>query len=165
MFFSIPCHHLLNPCSRISISIYSGVARSGSSAICSRCCCSIAAFSCVVSCAIYLFFASRMLGGSFASFVLRLIRVEYMKLKLNYVPDWKKNGGSSGGKQDDTWNKNYQVTARSGLNMRKEPNGAIITTIPYGKTVKGDGTSKNGWHHVKYGNNTGYCYSVWLKET
>lgn len=88
-----------------------------------------------------------------------------MKLKLNYVPDWKKNGGSSGGKQDDTWNKNYQVTARSGLNMRKEPNGAIITTIPYGKTVKGDGTSKNGWHHVKYGNNTGYCYSVWLKET
>ena len=88
-----------------------------------------------------------------------------MKLKLNYVPDWKNNGGSSGGKQDDTWNKNYQVTARSGLNMRKEPNGAIITTIPYGKTVKGDGTSKNGWHHVKYGNNTGYCYSVWLKET
>lgn len=88
-----------------------------------------------------------------------------MKLKLNYVPDWKNNGGSSGGKQDNTWNKNYQVIARSGLNMRKEPNGAIITTIPYGKAVKGDGTSKNGWHHVKYGSNTGYCYSVWLKET
>ena len=87
-FPSAPCCYLLNPCSRISISIYSGVARSGSSAICSRCCCSIAAFSCVVSCAIYLFFASRMLGGSFASFVLRSIRVEYILKKCARTASW-----------------------------------------------------------------------------
>ena len=49
------------------------------------------------------------------------------KLKLNYVPDYKTSGGSSGGGSGSSWNKKYRVTARSGLFIRKEPNGTKLT--------------------------------------
>lgn len=87
-----------------------------------------------------------------------------MKLKLNYVPDYKTSGGSSGSGSDSSWNKKYRVTARSGLFIRKEPNGTKLTAIPYGKTAEGDGKSKNGWLHVRYKGTTGYSYSGYLKE-
>lgn len=79
-----------------------------------------------------------------------------MKLKLNYVPDYKTS--------DNTWNKKYQVTARNGLYIRKEPNGTILATIPYGDTAEGDGKTQNGWFHVRYKGITGYSYSGYLKE-
>lgn len=87
-----------------------------------------------------------------------------MKLKLNYVPDYKSSNGSSGSGNSSTWNKKYRVTARSGLFIRKEPNGTKLTAIPYGKTAEGDGKSKNGWLHVRYKGTTGYSYSGYLKE-
>ena len=87
-----------------------------------------------------------------------------MKLKLNYVPDYKSSNGSSGSGNGSTWNKKYQVTARSGLHIRKEPNGTKLTTIPYEKIAEGDGKSKNGWLHVRYKGTTGYSYSGYLKE-
>lgn len=87
-----------------------------------------------------------------------------MKLKLNYVPDYKSSNGSSGKGNSSSWNKKYQVTARNGLRIRKEPNGTILTAIPYGETAEGDGKSKNGWFHVRYKGTTGYSYSGYLKE-
>ena len=36
----------------------------------------------------------------------------------------------------------YKVTARSGLRVRSKPNGTILTAMPYGTTVSGDGKKK-----------------------
>ena len=44
----------------------------------------------------------------------------------------------------------YKVTARSGLRVRSKPNGTIMTAMPYGTTVSGDGKKQGGWYHVKY---------------
>ena len=44
----------------------------------------------------------------------------------------------------------YKVTARSGLRVRSKPNGTILTAMPYGTTVSGDGKKQSGWYHVKY---------------
>ena len=38
----------------------------------------------------------------------------------------------------------YKVTAKSGLRVRSSPNGRILTAMPYGTTVTGDGTKQNG---------------------
>ena len=37
----------------------------------------------------------------------------------------------------------YKVTARSGLRVRSKPNGTILTAMPYGTTVSGDGKKQS----------------------
>jgi hypothetical protein len=81
-----------------------------------------------------------------------------MKLKLNFVPDYKtsSSGGSSG-----TY---YKVNAKSGLNLRTGPNQTIIATMPNGTKVESDGKVNGSWIHVKYNGKWGYAYSAYLKK-
>ena len=57
----------------------------------------------------------------------------------------------------------YKVTARSGLRVRSKPNGTILTAMPYGTTVSGDGKKQSGWYHVKYKGRWGWSYGQYLK--
>ena len=57
----------------------------------------------------------------------------------------------------------YKVTARSGLRVRSKPNGTILTAMPYGTTVSGDGKKQGGWYHVKYKGRWGWSYGQYLK--
>ena len=57
----------------------------------------------------------------------------------------------------------YKVTARSGLRVRSSPNGRILTAMPYGTTVTGDGKKQSGWYHVKYKGKWGWSYGQYLK--
>lgn len=57
----------------------------------------------------------------------------------------------------------YKVTARSGLRVRSRPNGTIMTAMPYGTTVSGDGKKQGGWYHVKYKGRWGWSYGQYLK--
>lgn len=57
----------------------------------------------------------------------------------------------------------YKVTARSGLRVRSSPNGRILTEMPYGTTVTGDGKKQSGWYHVKYKGTWGWSYGQYLK--
>ena len=57
----------------------------------------------------------------------------------------------------------YKVTARSGLRVRSKPNGTIMTAMPYGTTVSGDGKKQGGWYHVKYKGRWGWSYGQYLK--
>jgi len=57
----------------------------------------------------------------------------------------------------------YKVTAKSGLRIRSSPNGKILTAMPYGTTVTGDGKKKSGWYHVKYKGKWGWSYGQYLK--
>ena len=58
----------------------------------------------------------------------------------------------------------YQVTADSGLILRKEASTSSekLCTIPYG--TKLTGTLSNGWLRTTYSGKTGYCYSQYLKK-
>ena len=57
----------------------------------------------------------------------------------------------------------YKVTAKSGLRVRSSPNGRILTAMPYGTTVTGDGKKQSGWYHVKYKGTWGWSYGQYLK--
>ena len=57
----------------------------------------------------------------------------------------------------------YKVTARSGLRVRSKPNGTILTAMPYGTTVSGDGKKQGGWYHVKYKGRWGWSYGQYLR--
>ena len=57
----------------------------------------------------------------------------------------------------------YKVTAKSGLRVRSKPNGTILTAMPYGTTVSGDGKKQSGWFHVKYKGKWGWSYGQYLK--
>ncbi len=57
----------------------------------------------------------------------------------------------------------YKVTARSGLRVRSKPNGTILTAMPYGTIVSGDGKKQSGWYHVKYKGRWGWSYGQYLK--
>ena len=57
----------------------------------------------------------------------------------------------------------YKVTAKSGLRVRSKPNGTILTAMPYGTTVSGDGKKQGGWYHVKYKGRWGWSYGQYLK--
>lgn len=59
----------------------------------------------------------------------------------------------------------YKVTARSGLRVRSKPNGTILTAMPYGTTVSGDGKKQGGWYHVKYKGRWGWSYGQYLKRS
>lgn len=80
-----------------------------------------------------------------------------------YSPAMFKDKGYGQGKQ-------FAVTARSGLNMRKNAGKQydIITTLPKGTKVTWYGyynkdTTNIKWLLVKAGKNTGYCMSTFLK--
>lgn len=59
----------------------------------------------------------------------------------------------------------YKVTARSGLRVRSKPNGTILTAMPYGTTVSGDGKKQGGWYHVKYKGRWGWSYGQYLSQS
>lgn len=84
-----------------------------------------------------------------------------MKLKLNYVPDYKTSTSSGGSSSSSI---SYRVNARSGLNLRTGPNAKIIATMPYGTEISGDGKSNGSWLHVKYNGKWGYAYKSWLTK-
>ena len=80
-----------------------------------------------------------------------------------YSPAQFKEKGLSNGKQ-------LSVTARSGLNMRKNAGKQydIITTLPKGTKVMWYGYYNKDitgikWYLVKAGKNTGYCMNTFLK--
>ena len=55
-------------------------------------------------------------------------------------------------------------TKNSGLNVRSEPNGQVLESIPKGSTVRVIEDEGNGWTKVKFDNNkTGYVSSKYLK--
>ncbi len=76
-----------------------------------------------------------------------------------YLQEQSSGSGSGSGKTTK-----YKVTARSGLNMRKTPNGTIITAAPYGATVEFDGKTQSGWYHCKYNGKWGYMYAQYLTK-
>lgn len=57
----------------------------------------------------------------------------------------------------------FKVTAKSGLRLRSSPNGSIITAMPYGTVVSGDGQQQSGWHHVNYNGTWGWSYGQYLQ--
>lgn len=85
-----------------------------------------------------------------------------MDLKLTYE---KASGGTSSksSKKSNTKNSKYTVTAKSGLQLRLEPNGKILATMSYGTTVTSDNKKKGNWIHVKYKGSWGYAHKSWLK--
>ena len=85
-----------------------------------------------------------------------------MDLKLTYE---KASGGTSSksSKKSNTKNSKYTVTAKSGLQLRSEPNGKILATMSYGTTVTSDNKKKGNWIHVKYKGSWGYAHKSWLK--
>lgn len=68
----------------------------------------------------------------------------------------------------------FKVTAENGLNVRKKPDGAIITALPKGSQVSFDDDVKayNGWKAVdkykipggEWKKLNGYCSSKWLEK-
>ena len=58
----------------------------------------------------------------------------------------------------------YQVTAKSGLILRKgaSTSSTKLLTIPYG--TKLTGTVSKGWLKTTYNGKTGYCYAQYLKK-
>lgn len=58
----------------------------------------------------------------------------------------------------------FKVTAKSGLRVRSSPNGKILTAMPYGTVVSGDGKMQSGWHHIKYKGTWGWSYGQYLKK-
>lgn len=58
----------------------------------------------------------------------------------------------------------YVVTGGN-LRMRKEPNGAIITTIKDGSHVTVIDKTNAEWYKVTYEGNAGYCKSEFLKKS
>ena len=58
----------------------------------------------------------------------------------------------------------YQVTAKSGLNLRKSASTSStkLLTIPYGINLTG--TVSKGWLKTTYNGKTGYCYTQYLKK-
>ena len=58
----------------------------------------------------------------------------------------------------------YQVTAKSGLRLRKgaSTSSTKLLTIPYG--TKLTGTVSKGWLKTTYNGKTGYCYTQYLKK-
>lgn len=54
-------------------------------------------------------------------------------------------------------------TQKDALNMRATPNGAVIGSIPKGKTVELIQKTNKDWYKVKYNGKTGYCASKFLK--
>lgn len=57
----------------------------------------------------------------------------------------------------------YKVTAKLGLRVRSKPNGTILTAMPYGTTVSGDGKKQSGWYHVQYKGRWGWSYGQYLR--
>lgn len=68
----------------------------------------------------------------------------------------------------------FKVTAENGLNVRKKPDGAIITALPKGSQVSFDDDVKayNGWKAIdkykvpggEWKKLNGYCSSKWLEK-
>lgn len=58
----------------------------------------------------------------------------------------------------------YQVTAKSGLTLRKgaSTSNAKLLTVPYGTKLTGKVTK--GWLKTTYNGKTGYCYAQYLKK-
>lgn len=54
-------------------------------------------------------------------------------------------------------------TQKDALNMRATPNGAVIGSVPKGKTVELIQKTNKDWYKVKYQGKTGYCASKFLK--
>lgn len=82
-----------------------------------------------------------------------------MKLKLNYMPDFKKTG-----KKDSSNSISYKIKTNTGadLHLRKEPNGTILASMPNGSVLSSDGKTNGNWIHVNYGGTWGYAYSSYL---
>lgn len=55
------------------------------------------------------------------------------------------------------------ATEKSGLNMRTNPNGAIIGSIPKGAKVEFVSRAASDWLRVSYNGKTGCCYEKFLK--
>ena len=58
----------------------------------------------------------------------------------------------------------YVNTNTRGLNLRAEPNGAILGSYPRGTAVTVHSTS-NGWSNVTIDGQSGYMYSHWLSQS
>lgn len=57
----------------------------------------------------------------------------------------------------------FKVTAKNGLLLRSKPDGTILTAMPYGTVVSGDGKKQSGWYHIKYNGKWGWSYGQYLK--
>ncbi len=86
--------------------------------------------------------------------------------------DWSyvEVGGQSGymyskylGSEGETNVSAYVATNSRGLNLRKSPNGEIITSFPRGTKVTILSTD-GAWSKVSVGDQTGYMLSQWLSE-
>lgn len=67
------------------------------------------------------------------------------------------------GSEGSTNSTRYVNTNSRGLNLRSEPNGAILGSYPRGTAVTVLST-QNGWSKVKVNGQTGYMSSLWLSS-
>lgn len=74
----------------------------------------------------------------------------------------------SGDQHSDSYAGVWKITAKSGLWMRKSPNGEKITCIPLNKIVTCSGdyqkVSDGEWLKVTYDGKTGYCFKAYLSK-
>lgn len=86
----------------------------------------------------------------------------------NPQPEPQPQPAPAGDKHSDSLAGVYKVTAKSGLWMRKSPNGEKITSIPLNINVTCSGdyqrASDGDWLKVTYEGKTGYCFKKYLTK-
>lgn len=101
-------------------------------------------------------------------FLIRSYRNYPWTNAYRYVGDEKPNKSEVKTTPKPAASVEYKVIAKSGLNVRKTPNGTIITALPYGTKVTKDTSTKDSnpndsWIPVKYKDIHGWCSKKWLE--